>query len=409
MSTSVPEFRRTVVEFLGRALPGDWAGVGALAAQERREFLDRWRRTLAENGYLGCAWPTAYGGAGYDLVRQSVVQEEFARAGVPHLPWPTDGFSFNLIAPVLLHWGTEEQKRHYLPRMISGEHRWCQGYSEPDAGSDLFNLRTRATRDGDDWVLDGQKTWQTAGTEANWIFVLARTGTREERAKGLSLLLVPLDQVGVTVRPIRTMTGQAEFSEVFFDCARTRVADTVGPVGEGARVALTLLGFERGTASGALHVAHRLELERLVALARRRGRAGDPLVRQRLAWCYGRVEALGQLSRRILARAAGGGPPGPESSVLKLYVSEYHARLTELAVDILGMDAAVASGAPSVAQLGPDPLGSPNTALAWVQKFMIARAATIYGGSSQIQRSTIGERVLGLPREPRVTAPGRAS
>lgn len=397
----VTDFRRSVREFLARELPADWAGVGALEPGPRREFLDRWRRTLAEHGYLGGAWPTAYGGAGHDLVQQSAVQEEFARAGVPHLPWPTDGFGFNLIAPVLLHWGTEEQKRHYLPRMVSGEHRWCQGYSEPDAGSDLFNLRTRATRDGDDWVLDGQKTWQTAGTEANWIFVLARTGTRAERAKGLSLLLVPLDQAGVTVRPIRTMTGQAEFSEVFFDGARTRVADTVGPVGEGARVALTLLGFERGTASGALYIGHRLELDRLVALVRRQGRGGDPLVRQRLAWCHAQVETLGHLGRQVLARAADGRPPGPESSVLKLFVSEYHARLTELAVDVLGMDGAVASGAPSVAHLGPDPLGSPNTALAWLQKFMIARAATIYGGSSQIQRSTIGERVLGLPRERR--------
>src|SRR5262249_30531219 len=152
-----------------------------------------------------------------------------------------------------------EQKAYFLPRIISGEHRWCQGYSEPDAGSDLFNLRTRAVRDGDDWVLDGQKTWQTAGHEANWIFVLARTGTREQRARGISLLLVPMEQPGVTVRPITTMTGEAEFSEVFFDGARAPVAYTVGPVDEGARVALTLLGFERGTASEGRYVLHRLE------------------------------------------------------------------------------------------------------------------------------------------------------
>jgi len=394
-------FRAELRQFLAATLPPDWTGVGALEPAARREFLDRWRAALVEHGYLGAAWPSAYGGSELDLVAQSVLQSEFARAGVPHQPWPTDGFSFNLIAPTILHWGTEEQKAYFLPRIISGEHRWCQGYSEPDAGSDLFALRTRANRDGDEWVLNGQKTWQTAGSEANWIFVLARTGAGEQRSKGLSLILVPLEQDGVVVRPIRTMTGQQEFTEVFFDGARARIDHTVGPVGDGARVALTLLGFERGTASEGRYVAHRIELDRVIELVRAHGRHRDPLVRQRVAWCYTKVEMLGHLGRQVLARAASGQPPGPESSLLKLYSSEYHARLTELAVDVLGMSAAVPSGAPSVAHLGADPLGSPNTPAAWVQKFMIARAATIYGGSSQIQRTTIGERVLGLPPEPR--------
>jgi alkylation response protein AidB-like acyl-CoA dehydrogenase len=403
--TELVAFRDAVKKFLAGELPVGWAGVGALEPGPRRAFLDQWRATLATNGYLGAAWPVEYGGAGLGLAEQSILHEEFARAGVPHQPWATDGFSYNLIAPTILHWGTEEQKRYFLPRIISGEHRWCQGYSEPDAGSDLFSLRTRAVRDGDEWVIDGQKTWQTAGAEANWIFVLVRTGAKAERAKGLSLLLVPLEQPGVTVRTIRTMTGQEEFAEVFFDAARTPYEHTVGPVGEGARVALTLLGFERGTASEGRYVAHRLELDRLIALVRRRGLAGDPLVRQRIAWCHAKVEMLGLLGRRVLAQAATGAAPGPESSILKLYTSEYHARLTELAVDVLGLAGTVLSGAPSVAHLGPDPLGSPNTSAAWVQKFMIARAATIYGGSSQIQRSTIGERVLGLPPEPRNRVP----
>ncbi len=398
-------FKEEVRTFLTETLPADWAGVGALPEGERAAFLDTWRAQLAERGYLGAAWPREYGGSGLGVLEQSVLQEEFARSGVPHLPWATDGFSFNLIGSTLLHWGTEEQRRTFLPRIISGEHRWCQGYSEPDAGSDLFALRTRAVREGDEWVLHGQKTWQTAGLSANWIFVLARTGSKEDRANGLTLLLVPLEQDGVEVRGIRSMTGQEEFAEVFLDGARTPLDHAVGPVGAGAKVALTLLGFERGTASGALYVNHRLELDRLVDLVKTQGLAADAVVRQRLAWCHTRVEMLGLLGAEVLERAASGEAPGAESSLLKLYASEYHARVTELAVDVLGSRATVLDGAPGVAHLGPDPLGSPGSPHAWLQKFMVARAATIYGGSSQVQKSTIGERLLGLPREPRVSIP----
>ena len=249
--------------------------------------------------------------------------------------------------------------------------------------------------------MNGQKVWQTEGDKANWIFVLARTEPDAPKAKGISMLLVPIVEPGVLVRPIRAITGDEEFCEVFFDDARTAADNIVGGRGEGVSVTMTLLGFERGAASGAQYVEFRLELERLVALAREHGRADDPLIRQRVAWCYSKVEILRLLGLRVLTAAAQGRAPGPESSMLKLYWSEYRSRATELAMDILGPAGMVTSGAAGVASLGPEPLGAPNSIPAWQNGYLATRAATIYGGSSQIQRNTLGERVLGLPREPR--------
>ena len=395
------EYRARVRAFLKEHLPADWQGVGALSADEREQFLPRWRETLRSNGYLGVAWPKEYGGAGLSVLEQSTLQQEFVRAGVPVLPMPSDSFGFNLIGPTLLHWGTQEQKDFFIPRILSGEHRWAQGYSEPEAGSDLFGLRTRGVVDGDEWVIDGQKLWQTAGAAATWIFILARTEPDAQKAKGLSFLLVPMEQEGVEVRLIRTMTGEAEFCEVFLNSARTSVGNIVGPRGAGAHVALTLLGYERGSASGAMYASHTIELDRLIELARLHGADADPQIRQRLAWCYSKVQIISYLGMRTMTSALTGAPPGPESSMQKLYVSEYHTRVTELAMDILGMAGTVRSGDPAVASLGADPLGAPNSPAAWQNVYLRSRAATIYGGSSQIQRNTLGERVLGLPREPR--------
>jgi len=402
-SLALGAFAERLRAFLRRELASDWAGVGALKPDDRAEFLAGWREALRLEGFLAPTWPVEYGGGGFGLPEQALLQEEFVRHGVPVLPSESDTFAFTLIGPTILHWGTPEQKQYFLPRMLTGEHRWAQGYSEPGAGSDLFNLSTRAVLEDDTWVINGQKVWQTSGELANWIFVLVRTERDQIRAAGISMLLVPIDQPGVEMRPIRTMTGEAEFSEVFFTDARTKAANIVGRRGEGAGVALTLLGFERGSASGALYAGYRIELDRLIDLVRDRGLSSDPLVRQRLAWCHCKVEMLKYLGLRNLSGALSGGPPGPESSIIKLYESEYHAAVTEFALEILGMDGLARQGLPGVAQLGPDPLGSPNSPAAWQRQFMTARAALIYGGSSQIQRNTLGERVLGLPREPRAT------
>jgi alkylation response protein AidB-like acyl-CoA dehydrogenase len=396
-----PDFRRGVRAFLDANLPSGWTGVGALSDSERADFLPRWRDILREHRYLGLSWPASYGGAGLTAAEQHVVQEEFVRAGAPLLPLPSDLFNLALLGPTLLVRGTEEQKQHFIPRMLRGEYRFAQGFSEPDAGSDLFSLRTRAVLVDDQWVINGQKVWQTDAEAANWLFVLARTEPTASQAKGISMLLVPVEQPGVLVRPIRTMTGDAEFCEVFFDDARTAAAHVVGGRGEGAAACLTLLGFERAAASGSLHVEYRIELERLVRLAREHGREHDPGIRQRIGWCHTQVEGIRLLSLRVLARAQQGIPPGPDSSLIKLHETTYHTALTELAMDVLGPAGLVRTGAPAAATLGPDPLGAPNTSAAWQHVYMTSRAATIYGGSSQIQRNTLGERVLGLPKEPR--------
>ncbi|MBC7593152.1 MAG: acyl-CoA dehydrogenase family protein [Kineosporiaceae bacterium] len=398
------EFREQVRLFLRAQLPADWDGVGALSAAEHADFAPRWREALRLAGYLAPTWPVEYGGGGLGLLEQAALQEEFVRHGVPVLPVPTDTYAFVLIGPTLLHWGTEEQKRYFLPRMVTGEHRWVQGYSEPGAGSDLFNLSTRGELVDGLWVVNGQKVWQTNGDLANWIFALVRTEPDQERGRGISMLLLPIDQPGVEVRPIRTMTGDSEFCEVFFTDARTDAANIIGPRGAGARTALTLLGYERGSASGSLYMSYRIELDRLIDLVKERGRDHDPVIRQRLAWCHCKVEMLKFLGLSNLSGALSGEPPGPESSIIKLYESEYHAELTDLAMDILGMDGLTREGAPGIANLGPDPLGSPNSSAAWINQYMTSRAAMIYGGSSQIQRSTLGERVLGLPRDPRPTS-----
>lgn len=398
------EFRRRIQGFLRHHLPEDWQGYGALPEQEREAFSAQWREIMRKERYLAPTWPEEYGGAGLGLAEQVILQEELVRHGVPTIPHPSDRFALILIGPTILHWGTPEQKAHFIPAMLSGEHRWAQGYSEPDAGSDLFNLSTKGVLDGGEWVVNGQKTWQTDGQYANWIFALVRTEPDASRGAGISMLLIPMDQPGVEVRTIRSMTGKEEFSEVFLSDARTSAENVVGQRGAGAKVALTLLGFERGSASAATYASFRIELDRLVDLVKQRGLARDQVVRQRVAWCHCRLEMLKYLGMRTLAGALAGTPPGPESSILKLYESEYHTAVTELAMDVLGMDGLVLSGGPGVESLGPDPLGSPNSPAAWINQYMTSRAATIYGGSSQIQRNTLGEQVLGLPREPRPTA-----
>lgn len=401
---STDAFRQEIRAFFRTNLPEDWRGYGALPEEERKAFCADWREIMRRERYLVPTWPEEYGGGGLGLAEQAVIQEELVRHGLPTIPHPSDLFAFVLIGPTLLHWGTPEQKARFIPKMISGEHRWAQGYSEPGAGSDLFSLSTKGVLEGGEWAVNGQKVWQTDGQYANWVFALVRTEPEASRGDGISMLLLPIDQPGIEVRTIRSMTGKEEFSEFFFTDARTAAENIIGPRGAGAKVALTLLGFERGSASGATYAGYRIELDRLIELIKERGLAQDQVVRQRLAWCHCRLEMLKYLGMRTLDSALSGEPPGPESSITKLYESEYHAAVTELAMDVLGMDGLVLSGNPGIASLGPDPLGAPNSPAAWINQYMTARAATIYGGSSQIQRNTLGEQVLGLPREPRPAA-----
>ena len=400
-------FRAEVRTVLARELPPAWAGIGAIPGrQDAERFAAHWRQVLYRRGLLGITWPPEHGGRGLSRLHQVVLMEELARAGAP-FGEHTDLFGIKMLGSTLLRWGTAEQRRRFLPRILSGEDRWCQGFSEPGAGSDLASLTTRATlvkgdgEVGGDWVIDGQKVWTSVAHRANWIFLLARTDPQARGHRGISFLLCPLDQPGIEIRPIRALTGDSDFHEVFFTGARTHADLVVGAPGEGWPVAMTLLGHERGEEAATNPILFRAELDRLLALAAERGRDHDPLIRQRLAWCYARVEIMRYLGYRILTQVLNGTELGAAASVAKLYWSEYHAAATELALDIGGLAGLVPEGRGPLRAVRTDDPGAPNSSGSWLGAFLNARAGTIYAGTSEVQRNILAETVLGLPKEKR--------
>ncbi len=399
-SADAAVYRQKVQAFLAEKLPPTWAGTGALEGDELARFVDDWRAILYEAGYLAPGWPVEYGGGGLSPLEQVILAEEFTRAGVPS-GGPNDVFGIQMLGNTLLLCGTDEQKAHYLPRILSGDDTWCQGYSEPNAGSDLSNLSLRAELDGDQWVLNGQKIWTSAGHLADHIFTLARTDPEAPKHKGISFLLVDMRQPGIEVRPIKMISGESEFNEVFYTDAVCPKENVVGGVNDGWRVAMTLLGFERGEAAAIAPIKFQAELDRLLALARERGVDADPLIRQRLAWAHAHVQIMRYNGMRVLTQFLGGHRPGPDAAVSKLFWSEYHKLVTELAVDILGAEALAPTGRRPSSAFQTDDAGAPNSSNSWVDTFLNARAGTIYAGSSQVQRNIIGEMVLGLPKEPR--------
>lgn len=393
-------YREKVRGFLAANLPKGWKGIGALSREEAFDFTQEWRKTLHANGFLAINWPQEYGGQGLSSLETVVLAEEFAHAGVPG-GGPNDMFGIGMLGNTLLAVGSEEQKRYYLPRVLSGEDLWCQGYSEPAAGSDLGNLGCRAVLDGDEWVINGQKTWTTGGHLANHIFVLARTAPDEVKHRGITFLLVDMRQPGVEVRPIRMMSGESEFNEVFFTDARCPKTNVVGEVNGGWMVAMTLLGNERGAGAAVNAISFRGELDKLMALVHERGLGNDPQLRQRLARAHTKVELMRFLGYRALTAFMNGKKPGPDASIGKLFWAEYHKEVTELAIDIVGTDAVAPTGTPAQTYIRSDAVGSPNSSASWVDVFLNARAGTIYAGSSQVQRGIVGEQILGLPKEPR--------
>ena len=394
-------FRAEVQTVLAQELPPGWPGIGAIAArQDAERFASRWRQVLYRRGLLGITWPAEYGGCGLSRLHQVVLMEELARAGVP-FGEHTDLFGIKMLGSTLLRWGNPEQKARFLPRILSGEDRWCQGFSEPGAGSDLASLTTRARLDGEEWVIDGQKVWTSVAHRANWIFLLARTDPQARGHRGISFLLCPLEAPGIEIRPIRQLTGDSDFNEVFFTGARTPADLVVGAPGEGWQVAMTLLGHERGEEAATNPILFRAELDRLLALAAEHGRDHDPLIRQRLAWCYARVEIMRYLGYRILTQALSGSELGAAASVAKLYWSGYHVAATELALDIQGLDGLVPEGRGPLRAVRTDDPGAPNSSGSWLGAFLNARAGTIYAGTSEVQRNILAETVLGLPKERR--------
>ncbi|MFJ9147183.1 acyl-CoA dehydrogenase family protein [Streptomyces sp. NPDC102270] len=363
----------------------EWLSSHVDGAQDRRV----WERTLGKAGWIGLGWDeSGYGNRTATLTQQVVWAEEYARSGAPAR---SGHIGEKLLAPTLLAHGSDEQKARFLPPVAAGEELWCQGYSEPGAGSDLAGVRTRATRAGDGtYRISGQKIWTSLAHEADWCFVLARTDPQSRRHHGLTFLLVPMDQPGrIEVRPIRQMTGTSEFNEVFFDGAHARAEHVVGGEGQGWQVAMSLLGFERGVSTLAQQVGFAQELTQVVRAAVCTGAVDDPVVRALLVRQWAELRTMRWNALRTLGGSGDTGAP----SVAKLLWAGWHQRLGELAMLVRGAEATVGPGVWSSS--------SPYELDALQQLFLFSRADTIYGGSDQIQRTIIAERVLGLPREPK--------
>ena len=396
-SQEAESYRLTVRTLLQKYLPPGWRGIGNLDGEEYADFLRSWRALLYEHRLLAPAWPTEYGGGGLSPAERVVLAEEFARAGVP-TGTANDEFGIDMLGNTLIEQGTQEQRSYFLPRILSGEIVFCQGFSEPDAGSDLANVRTRAEIIDGKWVVNGQKIWTSDGMAANWIFALTRTDPESHRHRGLTMLLIPIDQPGVEVRPIKMLTGASEFCETFFTDAITETEFIVGNVGDGWPVAMGLLGHERAETAVNLPLRFEAELDRLIALARQTNRDDDPIVRHGIAACHARVSAMRWLGWRSVTSWLAGDPPGPESSIAKLLWSEYHVQSSTLAMDILGADALIAAGRPAPAyycdEVGADPFATAS----WQGTSLNALGSVIYAGTSDIQRNIIAEKVLGLPR-----------
>ena len=378
-------FRRAIREWLAANLTGRFAALRDAGGpgREHEAHAERvaWNRHLADAGWTCLGWPPEHGGRGATLAQQVIFYEEYARSRAPAR---VGYLGEELLGPTLIAFGTPEQQRRFLEPIRTVRELWCQGYSEPGAGSDLAAVSTMARLDGDTWVITGQKVWTSLAVEADWCFVLARTEPGSKRGAGLSYLLVPMRQQGVTVRPIRQLTGTSEFNEVFFDGARTDADLVVGEPGDGWRVARATLAIERGVATLGQQVGFERELNRLVDLARQTGASGDPVIRDRLARAWIGLEAMRAHALRTLSGDTGGTGP----SELKLLWSRWHQELGELAMDVQGAPSMVARGAPYDLD-------------DWQRLFLFSRADTIYGGSDEIQRTIIAERALGLPRQAR--------
>jgi len=377
-------FREEVRTWLDRNLPPEWGsgGVGGYREDADEDIQRQWQRRLHDGGWLKLAWPLEAGGRAATPVMQAIYQEEMAKAGAPGI---LGRLGVSLLAPTLLVHGSAWQKETYVEKILSGELVFCQGFSEPDAGSDLAGLRARAQRRDGRWVLDGQKTWSSGAHYADKSFLLARTDPDADAHKGISFFLVDMHQPGVEVRPIRQMTGGGEFSEIFLSGAVADDRDLVGEPGAGWKIAMTVFGFERGGLAQAARferaVAH------LATLARDRGAGADVRVRQRVAQAQIEAHIFRLIGLRNLTSAQHGHAPGPEASMTKLYWSEMDKRIQETAVSIQGPYGALAPDSPFALEDGR-----------WQYGWMWAQAETIYAGSSEILRNIIAERVLGLPR-----------
>ncbi len=377
-------FRAEVAGWLDEQLSGPFADIRGLTSQtEAAERRFEWEQELGRARLSAIGWPEQYGGRDADLAHQVIFAEEYARAGAPGR---IGHMGIELAGPTILHFGNDAQRQRFLPKISAGEEYWCQGYSEPGAGSDLSNVRTRATLEKGQWVIEGQKIWTSLAQLADWCFLVCRTTPGSQGREGISYLLVPMDQPGIDIRPIRQMTGDSEFNEVFFDGAVTAEENLVGEAGKGWQVAMGTLSFERGVSTLAQQMHFRNELNQIIAAANENGQSRNPLIRQRIAKAWRGLQTMRASALRMLSGAETGALSGPQFTY-KIFWATWHRELGELAMDVLGQAGDV---------VGPDYEMTDLSRL-----YLFSRTDTIYAGTNQIQRNVISERALGLPKEPR--------
>ncbi|MFM8554218.1 MAG: acyl-CoA dehydrogenase family protein [Acidimicrobiales bacterium] len=397
-------FRAEIRGWLRDNLPAGWFDPGfEMTNEQRKKFNDEWPTKLFEGGWICATWPKEYGGKSLTTMQGVVLSEEFAAAKAP---MRADFFGDTLVGPTILQWGTEEQKKEFLPKILSGQMRWCQGFSEPNSGSDLASLKTEAVLDGDEWVINGQKVWTTQGHHADYCFLLTRTDKDSPKHKGISYLLVPMRQPGVEVRGIVQPDGTAEFCEVFFTNARCPKENVVGGVNNGWQVANSTLAFERGMSATTGYRRFESEYKAMVRGAKENGSINDPTIRQRLVQYHTKIQILRINGLRSLSTTLMG-RKDPDMMALgatnKMFWTEMHKEAMELALDINGADSMLVDSAmgdgnwPGTAREKRRP-GYPVSGM--MSAFFFSRSETIWGGTSQIQRNIVGERVLGLPKEP---------
>ena len=384
-------FRQRVRSWLQSNIPDDWTkfGLSEVPRPEAYAFLRKWQATLYDAGFIGITWPKEYGGQGLTFVEEMILHQEMALQKAPPM---LNVLGVGMAGPTIIAYGTEEQKKRYPAKILSCEEIWCQGYSEPNAGSDLASLQTRAVKDGEHWVISGQKVWTSLAHIADWMMLLARTDPSAPKHKGITYFLLDMKTPGVTVKPLKQMTGDAEFNEIFFDNVRVHERQVLGGVNNGWSVGLTTLMYERLALGFGLQVRLRITMDQLVDMARRMEKNGrsltkDPVMRQKLAQLWIDTESLKYTGARAVTKLLKGELPGPEASTGKMMWVETHQRLQELAMEIQGPYSQLARGAAAAIDGG-----------VWQYSFLRSRANSIEGGTTDIQKNIIGERVLGLPK-----------
>ncbi|MGH9497184.1 MAG: acyl-CoA dehydrogenase family protein [Candidatus Sulfotelmatobacter sp.] len=389
LTTEEKLFRDELRAWLEANVPKDWAERREKPLDETFPYLKTWQRKLDGGRWAAVSWPTEYGGRSATLMQQALFWEEMSRVQAPPM---ANALGLGLIGPTIITYGTEAQKKRFVPKILSGEEIWCQGFSEPNAGSDLAGLQTAARLDGDHYVVNGQKVWTSYGSFGDWCELVVRTDANVPKHKGLTVLLVDMRLPGVEVRPLRQMTGESEFCELFFRDVHVPAENVLGKVNDGWNVAVSTLMYERGSYGARLHLLFKRNIDRLIELSRTFQRNGHPaardaLLRQKLAQCYGEIEIMRLNQLRAFSRITATGVPGPEGSIQKIFWSELNQRLQQVAQELLGPYGQLTSGDDRAVDKG-----------FWSYGYLRTRGNTIEAGTSEVQRNIIGHFVLGLPR-----------